>query len=88
LADVHAILGERHRIGGVTVDLSTATFDLNVPCLRGAGLWFAVQTANQPERQARTLPRGEAKDVCKNVGRTHAKDSTHIRRFVPRLRSS
>ncbi len=29
-------------LGGVTVDLSTATLNLNVPCLRGAGLWFAV----------------------------------------------
>jgi hypothetical protein len=42
LADVRAILGESHRIGGVTVDLRTATLDLNVPRLRGAGLWFVV----------------------------------------------
>lgn len=56
--------------------------DLNVPRLRRVRLRFAVETTDQLERQARALLRREAKNVCKNVGRSHAKHFTHFRRSV------
>src|SRR5438132_320186 len=82
LADVRAILVERHRIGNAPVDLGTATLDLGVPRLRGAGLRFAVEATDQLVRKARTFLRREAKNVGKNVSRAHAKYSTHFRRCV------
>jgi hypothetical protein len=79
LADVEAILVESHRFSGITVDLGAATLDLSVPRMCRARLRFAVQATDQLERQARTFVRREAKNVCKNVGRSHAKHITNFR---------
>jgi hypothetical protein len=73
LADVGAILVERHRFGRVAVDLVATTPDLGIPRFRGIGLGFAVKTADQLARQARSLLRWEAENVCKDVGGSHAK---------------
>jgi hypothetical protein len=88
LAEVDAILVEGHRFGGFTVNLGTATLDLSVPHLRRARLRFAVEATDQLERQARTLLRREAKNVCKNIGRAHAKYFTNYRQSVLRLRNT
>jgi hypothetical protein len=73
LADVRAILVERHRFGRGTVDLVATTPDLGVPRLDRVSPGFAVETADKLERQARTLLRREAENVCKDVGPSHTK---------------
>jgi hypothetical protein len=50
LADVRAILIERHRFGRISVDLMTATLDLGVPRLRRVGVRFAIETPYQLKR--------------------------------------
>src|SRR5215471_7470068 len=72
LADVVAILVERHRGGRVTVELRTATLDLRVPRFRGVVVRFAVETADQLARQARTLLGRQAKYIREKVARSHA----------------
>jgi hypothetical protein len=47
LANVSAILVERHRLSGPGVDFGTATLDLGVPCFRRAGIGCAVEATDE-----------------------------------------
>ena len=86
-ADVSAVLVECHRFGSAAVDLVATTLDLGAPQLRGVGLGFAVEAADQLECQTRTLLRREAKNVCKDAGRSHAKYVNRCSTGVIRLRA-
>jgi hypothetical protein len=47
--DVSTVLGERHRLGGASVNLGAAALDLGVPIPRfgRSGIGFAVEAANK-----------------------------------------
>ena len=57
----------------MAVDLVATTPDLGVPRLHGISVGFAVETADQLEREARALLRWEAENICKDVSRSHGK---------------
>jgi hypothetical protein len=54
-ADVRTILVQRYCVRGTGDDLRAASIDLDVPRLRGARLWLAVEAAQQLERELRAL---------------------------------
>ncbi len=72
------VLVESHGSGSTGVDLRTATLDLCVPSLRGVGVRFAVEAADQFACQTRALLRRKAKDVGKYVSRFHALHLTRV----------
>jgi hypothetical protein len=62
---VGTVLVECHRLGRVAVDLVATTPDLGVPRLHGMTVGFAVETADQLEREARWLLRGKAENSAR-----------------------
>jgi hypothetical protein len=50
------------------VHLRTATGDLGIPCVCGAGFGFGIETADQFERKSGTLLGGKTEDFGEHVG--------------------
>jgi hypothetical protein len=71
LTDVSTVLIERHRLSGADVDLGTAALNLGVPRFRRAWIGLAIEAANELHGQPRALLGREAKNVGKDVARSH-----------------
>jgi hypothetical protein len=73
---VGAIFLERHRFGAARIDLRASALDLSVSSFRRARFAFAVEAADQLQRQPCTFVGRQAEDPGKHVGRGHVVNST------------
>ena len=68
---MRSVFVDRHRLGDAGVYFRTATGDLGIPCVCGAGLGFRIEAADQFERKSGTFLDGKTEDLGEDLGGGH-----------------